>query len=319
MKPTIECLSTRLFPKNQGAPAYQITGIASRCDWAVLSDRHAPQTALHKNVTAPNPRHIFLSLREPFVAIRYFVEQILPQISAPFILISGSEDVTMPYQVDKRWRAYDAREQGLIAQLLDHPLLKVWFAENLQDGSHPKFRALPLGMVFTENQTHQIVVPEVQPLRARPLRVLCAHRIRTGPQWDMRRRVTRLAQTDWSKWCTVLDEEVSEKEFLKLVEQHSFVLCVDGGGVDPSPKAWQTILHGAIPIIRETALYEAYKQLSIVAIPDWQAPHITEENLTRWAAEACSKQVLTGSRQTVLERLGIDYWWDQIASCVSDG
>lgn len=37
---------------------------------------------------------------------------------------------------------------------------------------------------------------------------------------------------------------------MRLMQSHAFVLCAEGGGVDPSPKAWQAILHGAIPIIR---------------------------------------------------------------------
>jgi len=316
MKTTIECLSTRLFPKNQGASAYQITGIASRCDWVVLSDTKKPQVTLHKNIATGSPRHIFLSLRDPFIAIRHFVERVLPTILEPFILISGSEDVTVPQQIDKRWRSYNAEEQGLIAHLLNHPLLSVWFAENLQDGSHHKFRPFPLGMVFINNQSHEITVPEVMPLHARPLRILCAHRVRPGPQWKMRRQVTKLAQTDWAKWCTVLEEEVNEERFLELMEQHSFVLCVDGGGIDPSPKAWQATLHGAIPIIRETPLQKAYEKLPVVMLPAWQSQHITGDFLRQWVVTTGVKQLQTGGRKITLERLGIDYWWDQISSCV---
>ncbi|MBV1863480.1 MAG: hypothetical protein KUG74_03505 [Rhodobacteraceae bacterium] len=319
MEDTIKSLSTRLFPKNHGASAYQVSGIAARCDWVVLTDWHQPKTMLHQNVSTTQPQHIFLSLREPFTAIRYFVEQIIPGLSAPFVLVSGSEDVTVPHQIDQRWRPFNAQERSLIEYLLGHPLLLHWFAENLDDNSHPRMSPLPLGMVFTNNYVQELAVPEIRPLRDRQPRILCAHRARPGPQWDIRREVSRLARTEWKQWCTVLDEEVSEDTFLDLVQQHAFVLCVEGGGIDPSPKAWQTILYGAVPIIRATPLQAAYRQLPVALIPDWQSQHITKAKLDQWFNDPSLHQELNANRKKTLERLGIDYWWHQIAAKALDG
>lgn len=33
-------------------------------------------------------------------------------------------------------------------------------------------------------------------------------------------------------------------EFIKHLEEVPFILCVHGGGVDPSPKAWEAIIAG---------------------------------------------------------------------------
>ena len=312
MEAVFECLSTRLFPKNQGVDAYLITGIAARCDWVVLTDTQPPMKAMRRNVDTGHPRHIFLSLRVPALAIRYFVEQVLPGLSKPFVLVSGSEDATVPHQIDQRWKAFDESTQLLIKTILEHPLLLHWVAENLDDASHPKMSPLPLGMVFPNNQTHNVPIPAVVPLQERPLRILCAHRVRSGAQWEIRRNVTRLAKTVWQPWCTVPEDEVSEAGFVKLMNQHAFVLCVEGGGVDPSPKAWQAILHGAIPIIRKTGVVDAYNRLPVVSIPDWQAQHITREKLCHWLEEMSSAQAIQEKRAQIIERLGIDYWWRQI-------
>lgn len=66
---------------------------------------------------------------------------------------------------------------------------------------------------------------------------------------------------------------------------HSFVLCVEGGGVDPSPKAWQVLEQGAIPIIRSHSLTEAYRRHPVVIAPDWASEHISAEKLQHWRAQ----------------------------------
>ena len=98
----IEVHSTRLFPKFQGAQAYVPTGIAARCDWVVLSDDEKPHTSLLRRVDTRSPRPVFLSMRSPFEALNFFHDEVLPAIEAPFVLVSGSEDVTIPNQLDLR-------------------------------------------------------------------------------------------------------------------------------------------------------------------------------------------------------------------------
>src|SRR5690606_38296292 len=93
-----EPMSTRLFPKNRGADAYVVNGIARRCDWVVLSDRQPPQASLVRQVETEAPRHVFVSLREPFQALAFFIERVLPMIRGPFVLVSGSEDASLPRQ-----------------------------------------------------------------------------------------------------------------------------------------------------------------------------------------------------------------------------
>lgn len=304
--------STRLFPKNLGADAYQVSGIAARCDWAVLSDKKPPQTHFRRLRATAAPRTIFLSLREPYAAIRYFCEQILPALSTPFVLLSGSEDATVPSQADRRWRPFDDHERRLIGALAQHPLLVHWFAENLDRDMGPKVSPLPLGLVFPDGAPAPAAVPQTGPFSQRQSRILCAHRVRNGPQWEPRRQVTRLAQTDWAAWCTVVEEEISEPEYLELVRQHAFVFCVEGGGLDPSPKAWQSILHGAIPVIRQSPVAAAYREFPVAIVADWSAPQITAGRLARWQQQLGPET--EHGRSRILERLSGRFWWDQVAA-----
>ena len=314
----IDVLTTRLFPKNMGADAYVLTGIAARCDWIVFTDKNMPDTHLHKTDPTPHPKHIFLSMREPFLAIRYFSEHVLPTLSRPFVLITGSEDITVPNQTDQRWRRFDAAERALIQQLLNHPLLVHWFAENLDDDSHPRLSPLPLGMVFPQGHPKEgVTVGKVPPLAQRPLHVLCGHRIRTGPQWELRKTVSGFAKTSWSEWCTHLDEDVSEKTYMDLVESHAFVICAEGGGLDPSPKAWQVILHGAIPIMRRTPTTAAYASLPVAYVTDWVPEALTQKRLQDWHASFSPAHDIPEQRKAIVRKLGIDFWWDKISAAVA--
>ena len=306
-------MSTRLFPKNRGADAYVVNGIARRCDWVVLSDRQPPQASLVRQVETEAPRHVFVSLREPFQALAFFIERVLPMIRGPFVLVSGSEDASLPRQLDQRWRPFDPAERGRIRSLLEDPRLLHWFAENL-DEAHPRMSPLPLGLVFPESPAvPHVAVPAIPPTASRPARVLCAHRVREGAQWDVRREVSALC-AGLGPTCTVVTEELPEEEFVSLLHRHAFVACVSGGGLDPSPKAWQAILHGAIPIILSTPLDSAYGQLPVVLVPRWEAQAFDPDRLARWQRRCAEHHDVPAMRRETLRRLGVDYWWDQVAA-----
>jgi len=304
--------SLRLFPKRQGANAYAITGIAAQCDWVLLSDAQPPLTDLQRTRLTDTPRHIFLSLRNPFAALAHFATEVLPGLRMPFVLVSGSEDCTLPRQCDRRWRAYTAAEQQMIATILGHPLLIRWFAENLEDDSNPQFSPLPTGMVYPDGVPSALPPVSHPPLHSRPLKVLCGHRVRNGAQWKLRREVTERAQSDWTSFCTVPDSELPEPEFLALMRSHAFVLCAEGGGLDPSPKAWQAILSGAIPIVRKTGTYKAYSQLPVAFVDDWQSNSLTTEKLLAWREALAPYQDTPALRAQTVTRLGLAYWWNQI-------
>jgi hypothetical protein len=313
--------STRLFPKFRGADACRLTGIAARCDWVVLSDARPPHVALVRH--RARPRHVFLSMRAPFEALRFLAEEVLPQIQDPFVLVSGSEDATLPRQTDQRWRPFDTRERALIAGILADARLLQWFAENLDEAWHPRLSPLPVGLVWPDGPPEGPwpYPPGVgpAPLGPRPLRVLVAHRHRDGPQWELRRKVGALAREAWSEFTTVVEEEVPQAEFVALMSGHSFVLCAEGGGLDPSPKAWTALLCGAIPIIRDTPVAAAYRALPMVVLPDWSAQALHPARLAAWKAALQPDFDRPERRGAVLQRLTLDHWWQRIcAACRAD-
>ena len=307
----INTQSTRLFPKNTGAAAYRLTGIAARCDWAILTDGGVDGADVSlRGDFSRQPRTVFLSLRSFFHAIPYFYEEILPKIDKNFVLITGSEDITLPNQVDARFRPFNSKEKEIIDRIIKDERLIHWFAEN-RDEIRPKMSSLPLG--FHPVGKNKLPIAKLQ-IKDRPLRVLCAHRMHKGAQYEARWRVTRLCEERFQEFSTILREEVPHLEYYQLVQQYPFVLCVHGGGLDPSPKAWGCIAHGSIPIIKSSVLDDAYSQLPVAFVDDWNENCLSLQKLRAWVEELAHYYDSEQFRAETLYKLSVDYWWDRIAS-----
>jgi hypothetical protein len=309
----IKAHSTRLFPVDQGADAYRLTGVASLCDWVLLTDSKKPQIVLRNCAETDRPKFIYVSLRDPFLALSVFTNQILPVLREPFVLITGSKDVTIPNQLDARFRRFNQEERGAIERILASPLMLHWFSENVDDPSMAKLSPLPIGLLWKDATADETIdVTESPPLLQRPTRVLCAHRVRNGAQWEPRRKVTSVAQTCWSDFTTVVTDEISESAYLRLVVDHAFVLCVHGGGLDPCPKLWQTLQYGAVPIIESNGVAGAYRQLPVAIVDKWSPDALTPEKLEAWQHELSPYFDEPSRRCQLLHKLSLDYWWTQI-------
>lgn len=310
---------TRVFAQ-AGAPGdVRLDGVAALCDRVVLpagpgADGRAQVLIAPRPRVPGQPLTIFLCAHRLVPALAAMVS-LLPGLTEDFVLVSGSTDATLPHQTDARQPPFGPAERALVERILGHPHLRRWYAENLDRGGHPRLSPLPLGLVLPQGcPPGGIPRPAVPPLAQRPLQVLCAHRLRPGPQWEVRRRVDRLARGPWAGLVTRPEAELPEPAFLEAVAAHGFVLCATGGGLDPAPKAWTALLHGAIPIIRRNALTPAYRLLPVVIVPSWDADTLTAARLRVWRDRMAPWFDDTDRRAEVLRRLGQAFWWRLILS-----
>jgi hypothetical protein len=296
-----------------GADAVQLTGLAARCDWVVVSDTKAPEVALRQRHPGENPTTVFLSLRNPFAALAFFAAEVLPRLEHPFVLISGSEDVTLPLQCDSRWRAFTGQEEELFWQIASHPQLRCWWAENLDWAFAPTIRPLPLGLL-PGAATEAALLPAAEcptPVQERELLVLCAHRLRPGPQWRGRQQLADHLRGLQLPWLLVETNELPAAAFAALLRRCSFVICASGGGWDPCPKLWHALLHGAIPIVRSSALNPVWQQLPVWVVDRWDAVDWSLPALERQRAELAQRWP---AQQQLLHALSLDGWWQQIVA-----
>ena len=305
-----EALSLRLGPVRQGARRYRLTGLAERCDWILLTDWRPPFRHWVRRTRRPST--IFVSTRHIFEAIGE-MDRVLREgmLEEPFVLISASEDATLPVQVDARERCFTDAEAAAIERIATHPLLKAWYVENLAETLFPSMHPIPCGVLAPQRHDRPPVAPL---LTERPLKVLCAHRVREGEQWATRRTVSELAGTAWSGFCHVPPNEIDQDDFFKSIERYSFVICAEGGGLEPSPKAWHALLHGAIPIIRRSAVTPGYADLPVVVVNDWNYGTIDPAKMTAWRTEMASHFDSPEGRRQLLRKLSADFWWERIVS-----
>ena len=269
-------------------------GIAAETDWSLMVP------CLFGDVNKP-PRTIYVHT----YMLPHFVESTLHFMdpSYRFVLITAGTDATVPRSVDGRFkimRGFSLRMDGgpYYQTLLNSPQVIHWYAEN-HDLTHPKISTLPTGM-SVEHPDDQTDYPtdrsQIVPIQKRPIKVLLSDRVRTGTgTWALRAQVAHMCSN--SSLCVtpdpqkrVVDSGVSHKEFVELLLSVPFVACVRGGGLDPSPKAWESILVGSIPIIQHNSLDDGYEKLPVVFIQDWKeifqspdAENFLKEKLTKLA------------------------------------
>lgn len=191
-----------------------------------------------------------------------------------FVLVSSGSDMTIPRGVlDSRYRNQRGFDQdggfGFRA-LVDDPRVIHWFIEN-HDYDHPKISSLPTGM--PPDVTNSIP-SSIHPLSERPLRFLLIDRVREGTgQWFDRWNVSEMCKN--SLYCqrpfygSQAFDGTTHQDFVDNIVSLPFVLCVHGGGIDPSPKAFEAIFLGTIPIIKRGFIDDAYGQLPVAWVDDW--------------------------------------------------
>eukprot|EP00605_Chrysophyceae_sp_TOSAG23-4_P000955 GSChrysophyteH1.ASY1.ANO1.1055.1 assembled CDS len=300
-------------------------GFGTRTDWTLN------QLCLFGNVTpeGPGPKTIFVETH----MLPHFAESTLKFMPRrfKFILISAGADRTIPNSTgDERYVRQPLRNfrsdynghlgANFAAIINDHRVLH-WFAEN-RDIEHPKLSTLPTG--FTGDLLNlagdQYISPDyegknVLPLHERPLTVLVSDRSRDHRgQWYDRAHVLDLcAKHDWCENPAVKDNfGIPHEAFVQKLHQHAFVTCVHGGGVDPSPKAFEAIHEGTIPILKKSIVYDAYSHLPVAWVDSWDEL-FHEDNrtalLSQWVQEL-GPYYEKGSalRQKTLNKLKMSYW-----------
>eukprot|EP01034_Spumella_vulgaris_P030416 gene30416-37627_t len=239
--------------------------------------------------------------------VPYFVKRILPLLTTPVVVISANNDYTVPVNIDTRYDSKEVLRAFAPAwdAMVSHPMVVHWFVENRVE-LHPKVSTMPVGMNPKEghpdDRSDHPSPDSLLPLDMKPLKMLQIDRIRNGTQWENRGQLT------------------NHKEFVREVASYPFLLCVHGGGLDPSPKAWEAVLLGTIPIVESGPLDDAYRLLPVALVRNMteflqQDEEDVKEMMERWIDEL-GPHYVEGSkeRSEALRRLTTRFWYDQIMS-----
>lgn len=191
------------------------------------------------------------------------------------VVFVGARDLTVPKQLDRTGPKSSVGESYLEATL-SRP--KTFFCENLDD---PKSRLIPLPGGTSESASWHISVrsggfPAIS--STGPI-LLVSHRHRGGEQWSKRRVVSALAEGPWSEFAEDLCEERSPRAWRRMAKKFSFGVCVRGGGLSPSPKFFDLLLLGVIPIIEASPISSIHQQFPCVVVNEWSEGSLTQDFL----------------------------------------
>ena len=282
-------------------------GIAGYSDWIFVS----------------KPDGLFGSTLDPKVVYVHtkllgeFAEKVVAHIPGGFILVSSCNDYTIPFNVDLRFGYGNLMHMDAWNALIESKKVVHWFAEN-HYWTHPKVSTLPIGASMAMDSPDYPDYPkDALPLERRSAKVVVTDKIHdTGAQWEDRRRVLKACEERPEICDSTGGKLFSHQGWAQQVSEHQFIACGHGGGLDPSPKAWESIKIGTIPIIEENPLIDAYGMLPIAWVKDLKAfmlwPNVSTV-LANWLKELGPYYVPNSSlRNRTLNQLTGRYWYHVI-------
>lgn len=302
-------MSTRL-PKLCAYDIDSLSGLAKRCDWFINGSQ-----VITKDIS--NPKTIFITAYKGSEGILHLAK-ILNEIPSRFVLIIASEDFTFPTgNGDFRNNIYE-KIRDTVNFIINRPKILHIFVENL-DTLHKKLTPIPLGIhpVYSKSYT-DIFNSEIVIGNTKDILVFCCHRLHNDKKWHGwkeqfldREIVGNLSQSEWKNFVEYR-EALLPQEFKDMLLRSKFTLCPHGGGIDPSPRCWEALLCGSIPIIEHSTLDEAYSRFPVFYINKWEQSELDEQKLNSWWDSNYEKI----NWQSVKNMLFLDYWWNLIQSRV---
>ena len=224
------------------------------------------------------------------------------------VVVSGGTDSTFPDQWDRRYRRTTPREVTDLVSSIEEAECVRWYAENLTSYSSI-FSPIP-GGVLPSPWRDSVNFVWTRPRREKQDKIaVCANRERSGAQYAgqfvERSRVAALSRGPWAEFVHVPEPSLPLPKYRHLLRKHVFTLCVEGGGIDPSPKAFEALRQGSIPVIKDSPTADAYRHFPTVVVPTWDESEISEEFLR---AEHERIRAEWPDWFDVVERMKLSYW-----------
>ncbi len=257
-----------------------------------------------------------------------FAAELLPVIPGDIVLVTGDSDAAAP---------------GARAELLEHPKIRHWFAQNCDRAEpHPRLTPIPIGCdnpVYTKEEkrlgfaltmllgrtawdasvsrndigdqaTLLRVRAELPPTAARPRRALCTfHRNEKLIAPDLERfpeRREAWAALRDNPCCHFVPRRLRQEACWRVHGEFAFEVSPRGNGPDCF-RTWEALALGTIPIVRMSPLDRLYREngFPVAIVGAWS--EITPAALERWHAELAGR-----FDAGLLARLGNAHWTERI-------
>lgn len=181
-----------------------------------------------------------------------FFQQVHPNISARYIIVSHNSDYHIP---------------GKFAPYLDDDKIIAWFGQNLENCTHPKVHPIPIGIAnkcWEHGNTK--LINEIQQIETGLQKSIFLYMNFTVGTYKNEREMVADKFRDKS-YC-VISEPKGYRNYLLDLAQATFVLSPRGNGLD-CHRTWESLLMGAIPIVKTSSLDPLFEDLPVLIINDW--------------------------------------------------
>lgn len=205
-----------------------------------------------------------------------FVEEALPTIQKPFVLITTDGDETVPTGL--RAATADA--------LLGAPNLRAWYTQNHDGSGGPKLKPFPIGLDLHTPRPFSsprkllsdlVAIAAVRPPPAeQPLGVFCDLGLNLNS--EVRREAMRVLAS--CPHVEFLSHRVSQRDIWRRYAGAPFVLSLAGNGLD-CHRTWEALYLGSIVVTKRSPLDPLHAGLP-VAIVDDLVELLDPANLRRW-------------------------------------
>lgn len=249
-----------------------------------------------------------------------FVDDILPAIKHPFVLMISGEDHTFPK---------DLLGGESFHRLVSNLNVIHIFAQNFDSRKLPeevfnKVSHVPIGYDFhthaykeyppTDVTTEEAMLDDIidhMPARSkRKLRIFAdfqhfdSMRLGRWRDFDMQDRHSIFAALNASGIVDYSESRLAREETFKIKTHYAFTASPPGNGID-CHRTWEDLLMGCIVIVMETGLEPMYDGLPVVVVKNWT--EVNQEKLVLW-----ERLFRNMTFESYRHRLTSDYWLEKM-------
>lgn len=201
------------------------------------------------------------------------MNEVLPLIDFPFILVSGDCDETIPQEIVN---------QNEFNNLLNNTQLIHWFCQNMTV-KHPKITQMPIGLDYHTLTVNPLWGP-LSSCQEQEKNLMFLNK-KSVPFWN--RNVHCYANFHFTMNTKLgydrkdafqnINKDLIYYENTPVTRlttwnrqlKFAFVICPHGGGLD-CHRNWEALCLGCIPIVKTSAIDSLYKDLPVLIVDDWQ-------------------------------------------------
>jgi hypothetical protein len=201
-------------------------------------------------------------------ALKNFIQNYLPSVKFPFVLLSGDSDTTVPQ---------DVREDA--QQILQHPLLIKWYSQNCVEPQE-KLCQLPIGLDFHTlargpyswgpQQSLESQMQDIKNLKS--FNAVKVSKCYANFQFLMNTRYAgdrHLAIQQIPRNLVFYEpRQTTRINCWKNIIQYKYVISPHGNGLD-CHRTWEALFLGCIPIVKTSPLDSMFQGLPILIVQNW--------------------------------------------------